>query len=111
MDVVKQFYGAISMNVTEGEFILDKGKIELRYYKIIGQPTEKNNRRYGIEVIKKCLNNNIFSEERKEIYNCIEKEDVADKVLELLKENRVSPINVVDILEDISSKRKSLYIK
>ena len=72
---------------------------------------KNKNQRFGIEVVKKCVNNNIVSEEKKEIFNCIEKEEVADKVLELLKVNKVSPINVIDILKDLSSKRNTLLIK
>ena len=57
------------------------------------------------------MNNNIVSEEKKEIFNCIEKEEVADRVLELLKINKVSPINVVDILEDLSFKKNEVVIR
>lgn len=72
---------------------------------------KNKNRKFGIEVVKKYISNNIVSEEKKEIFNCIESEDVADRVLELLKINKVSPINVVDVLQDLSSKRRCLFIK
>ena len=60
---------------------------------------------------KKSVQNNIVSEEKKEIFNCIEKEEVVDRVLEMLKNNKVTPINVVDILEDLSVKKRMLLIK
>ena len=113
METIKEFYGGTSIDSSDVESIMRKGKIELKYYKIISNIVGKKNKhkKYGIEVVKKCVNNNIISEEKKEIFNCIEKEEVADRVLELLKVNKVSPINVVDILEDLSSKKKSLLIK
>lgn len=113
MEMIKEFYGGASLNSNDAEFIMSKGKIELKYYKIITNIMGKRSKhtKYGIEVVKKCVNNNIVSEEKKEIFNCIEKEEVADRVLELLKVNKVSPINVVDILEDLSSKKRGLLIK
>jgi hypothetical protein len=113
MEMIKEFYGGASLDSNDAEFIMNKGKIELKYYKIITNIIGRKSKhtKYGIEVVKKCVNNNIVSEEKKEIFNCIEKEEVADKVLELLKVNKVSPINVVDILEDLSSKKRGLLIK
>ncbi len=113
MEIIKEFYGGASIDCSNMEYPMRKGKIELKYYKIISNIAERKirYRKYGIEVIKKCVNNNIVSEEKKEVFNCIEKEEVADKVLELLKVNKVSPIHVVDILEDLSTRRNELWIK
>lgn len=113
MEIIKEFYGGASLNSNDIEHFEGKGKIELKYYKIISEIVTKKNKKqkYGIEVVKKCVNNNIVSEEKKEIFNCIEKEEVADKILELLKVNKVSPINVIDILEDLSVKKNYLCIR
>ena len=113
MEMIKEFYGGASLDSNDAEFIMNKGKIELKYYKIITNIMGRKSKhtKYGIEVVKKCVNNNIVTEEKKEIFNCIEKEEVAERVLELLKVNKVSPINVVDILEDLSSKKRGLLIK
>jgi len=113
MEIIREFYGGTSIDSNDVESIMRKGKVELKYYKIISNITNKKNRnqKFGIEVVKKYVNNNIVSEEKKEIFNCIEKEEVADRILELLKVNKVSPINVVDILQDLSAKKKSLLIK
>lgn len=113
METIKEFYGGTSINSNDVEHFSSKGKIELKYYKIISNIVGKKNQKqkYGIEVVKKCVNNNVISEEKKEIFNCIEKEEVADRVLELLKTNRVSPINVVDILQDLSVKKNCLLIR
>ena len=93
METIKEFYGGTSIDSNDTEYLIRKGKVELKYYKIISNNMVKKNKnqRFGIEVVKKCVNNNIVSEEKKEIFNCIEKEEVADKVLELLKVNKVSP--------------------
>lgn len=113
MEIIKEFYGGTSIDCTDTEYIMRKGKVELKYYKIISDIVGKKHRhkKYGIEVVKKYVNNNIVSEEKKEIFNCIEKEEVADRVLELLKINKVSPINVVDILEDLSSKKNGVIMR
>ena len=113
MSAIKEFYGGTLLTASNSECIYEKGKIELKYYKIISNiVTKKNkNRKFGIEVVKKCVYNNVVSEEKKEIFNCIEKEDVADQILELLKINKVSPVNVVDVLEDLSCKKNYLCIR
>ena len=113
METIKEFYGGTSLNSNDAEYVNGKGKVELKYFKIITNIIGKKSKhtKYGIEVVKKCVHNNIVSEEKKEIFNCIEKEEVADRVLELLKVNKVSPINVVDILEDLSARRRALLIK
>ena len=113
MEMIKEFYGGASLNSNDAEFVKGKWRVELRYYKIITNMIVRRKKRtkYGIEVVKKCIHNNIISEEKKEIFDCIEKEEVADKVLEILKANKVSPLNVVDILEDLSAKKRVLLIK
>lgn len=113
METIKEFYGGTSLNFNDIEHFSSKGKIELKYYKIISNIVEKKNKKhkYGIEVVKKCVNNNVISEEKKEIFNCIENEEAADRVLELLKINKVSPINVLDILQDLSAKKNCLLIR
>lgn len=113
METIKEFYGGTSLDTSDSESIMRKGKVELKYYKIISDYMGKKHKhqKFGIEVVKKCVNTNIVTEEKKEIFNCFEKEEVAEKVLELLKINKVSPVNVVDILEDMSSKRNVLLIK
>lgn len=113
METIKEFYGGTSLECNDVGNIMKKGKVELKYYKIISNIIGKKHKhkKYGIEVVKKCINNNIVSEEKKEIFNCIEKEEVAENILELLKTNKVSPINVVEILEDLSAKRNEILIK
>lgn len=113
MSAIKEFYGGTSLDNRDIEYLSGKGKIELKYYKIISNIVNKRNKNrvYGIEVVKKCVYNNIISEEKKEIFNCIEKEEVADRILELLKINKVSPINVLDILEDLSCKKNYVCIR
>ena len=117
MSAIKEFYGGTSIDCSDIEYFVKKGKIELKYYKIISNISNSKdkkkikNKKYGIEVVKKHVQDNIISEEKKEIFNCIEKEEVVDRVLELLKINKVSPINVVEVLQDLSTKRNSLSIK
>lgn len=113
MSAIKEFYGGTSLDKKDVEARLEKGKIELKYYKIISNPIGRKiqKQQYGIEVVKKCVHNNVISEEKKEIFNCFEKEEVADRVLELFKINKVSPINVVEVLQDMSCKKNALLIR
>ena len=112
MSAIKEFYGVTFLNTSGVQSVNNSEKIELKYYKIINSiPTKRNKKtKYGIEVVKKRVQNNIITEEKKDIFNCIENEEIAEKVLELLKINKVSPINVMDVLEDLSNKRNKLYI-
>lgn len=112
MSAIKEFYGGTFLNTNSIESGVSNEKIELKYYKIINSIQTKNSRKikFGVEVVKKRVENNIVTEEKKDIFNCIDNEEVADKVLELLKVNKVSPINVIDVLEDLSKKKNKLYI-
>ena len=112
MSAIKEFYGGTFLNTNGIECGNSGEKIELKYYKIINSIQTKNSRKikFGVEVVKKRVENNVVTEEKKDIFNFIDNEDVVDKVLELLKVNKVSPINVMDVLEDMSNKRNKLYI-
>ena len=112
MGAIGEFYGGTFLNTEAIESGVNNEKIELKYYKLINNITTKKSKKtkFGVEVVKKCVENNVITEEKKEIFNCIDNEDTADKVLELLKVNKVSPINVLDVLEDLSKKKSRLYI-
>lgn len=112
MSAIKEFYGVTFLNTSGVQNVNNKEKVELKYYKIINYiPTKKSKKtKFGIEVVKKRVQNNIITEEKKDIFNCIDNEEIAEKVLELLKINKVSPINVMDVLEDLSNKKNKLYI-
>lgn len=113
METIREFYGGTSLNCNDIEHFMNKGKVELKYYKIISDIMGKKSKskKYGIEVVKKRVEKNIVTEEKKEIFNFTEKEEVAERVLELLKINKVSPINVVEILEDLTSNKSLLLTK
>jgi len=112
MSAIREFYGGTFLNTEGIESGVTKEKIELKYYKIINNVTTRKSgkTKFGVEVVKKCVENNVITEEKKEIFNCIDNEDTADRVLELLKVNKVSPINVLEVLEDLSKKKSRLYI-
>ena len=93
MSAIKEFYGGTFLTGNENELYYESGKIELKYYKIISNIlTKKNkNRKFGIEVVKKCVCNNVVSEEKKEILGYIGLLD-DDKLKNLVWEV-LSPIN------------------
>ena len=103
MGAIKEFYGGTFINTENAVTGITQEKIELKYYKIINtiQKRKVLKTKYGIEVVKKRTSNNIVTEEKKDIFDCIENEETADKVLEILKTNKISPINVLDVLEDL----------
>lgn len=71
--------------------------IKLEYYKTY---SDKNQKPYGIGVIK-TWNNEVETDiEKREFNHIFSKENEADNMLELLLKNKVTPITLKDILED-----------
>lgn len=97
----KELYGETFINEADSEEIIDP--IKLSYYKIFHfeDTLEEEAVSYGVEVVKQQNNNNIAMMETKEIENKIAKEEEADALLELLKINKVTPVSLQDVLEDL----------
>lgn len=97
----KELYGETFINETDSEEIIEP--IKLSYYKVFHfeDTLEEEAVSYGVEVVKQQNNNNIAMMETKEIENKIAKEEEADALLELLKINKVTPVSLQDVLEDL----------
>ena len=94
---MKVFYGGIFL----GKDVLQEAGIEhpikLEYYKMINEKTDE----YGIDIIKtEYKENNIITEE-KEINYLSNDETKIEKILNLFKENAVTPITAQDVAEDL----------
>ncbi len=97
MQLVKRLYGIAYLNEEERK---NSHIFQIEYYKI-----EEETGTYGIEIVKKQEN-----EEEKKIVKISQEEEKVEELLETLKRNKVTPIEVEYILEDLSyiEKEKSV---
>lgn len=85
----KKLYGIADLSHKEQE---QSNIFRIEYYKI-------KEEKYGIEIIKKCKNESI---ENKEIRMIEKDEKKINNLLNILKRNKVTPIEVEYILEDLN---------
>lgn len=100
---MKKFYAGIVLNKDELKES-NSNHIELEYYKISktnkGCTTKKSNL-YGIEIVKKEYLGKKKIKEKNNIYNLTNDETVIDKILNILTTNKVTPMTLNDIVEEI----------
>ena len=96
---MRNFFGSIFIEkaklLTEG--ILHPIKIE--YYKLTSESEIEKG--YGIKIIKKEYKEEMIDIEEQEVNNLTDDENVINRVLELFKNNEVTPIAAREILEDL----------
>lgn len=75
--------------------------IKLQYYKTKDKKLNKNEKQYGVGVIRTEVGNHELNEEKQE-YNhiCAQKEEV-ENLLNILLRNKVTPIDLKYVLEDL----------
>ena len=88
MSYLKTLYGKTILNDMDSDELTKDNEIELEYYQI-----------------KRNMKNDILSTEEKIVNNICNKENENIRVLELLLNNKVTPISVDDILEDLLKER------
>lgn len=103
---MKTFFGG---KFIEREKLVEAGidyPIKLEYYKKINEEefVKKDKAKFGIEIVKTEYIPNNTTIENKEIKYLSNDEDKINKILNLFKENEVTPIGVEDILLDLSKK-------
>ena len=101
---MKYFFGCTFMNREELQKIGVRYPIKLEYYKT--QTNEEdvrsvNDIKYGIEVIKTSYIEEKVNVEKTCIPEIIKDEAKVEDMLNILKENKVTPISVEDIIEDL----------
>ena len=101
MEYKKSLFGKAIIDSSDSEEIKDNEKIELEYYETRNM-TEKNERKYGIEVVKRRKQCEKFNIESKIVNNLSDKENEVNRLLEILMLNKVTPVSVDDIISDIS---------
>ena len=107
----------VSMNIFFGGTFVKKENLEeagivnpikLEYYKIINEDEfiNKDNAKYGIKIVKTEYINDDIKTENKEIKHLSDNEEKTNEILEILKRNEVTPIEVQDIMQDILQDQK-----
>jgi len=96
---MRSFFGSIFIEKAKlaAEGILYPIKVE--YYKLSSESQIEKN--YGIKIIKTEYKKEMIDIEEKEVKHLTNDENVINNVLELFKENEVTPITAREILEDL----------
>ena len=97
---MKNFFGSIFINRDE---LLEVGinyPIKVEYYKITNEPEKENKLLYGIQVIKTEYKDKIGVEQNR-IEHITNDESEITKMLNLIKENEVTPIGLEDVIIEI----------
>ena len=103
MEKSVEVYGSVSISgcITKG--VTEEFPINLEYYKICTRMPKNVEKPYGIGIIKTHEDTVETCMEKSEFSQIFSQEQEADKMLELLIENKVTPVTLRDILEDYAT--------
>lgn len=100
---MKKIYSRLVLN-KEDLKDSSRNRIELEYYKI-SRKAMKNVRKktnvYGIEIVKKEYLGKRKYKEKNNIYNLTNDENVIDNLLRILRKNKVTPISLNEVIEEV----------
>jgi len=99
MKYLKKLYGKTVIDSSDSNELKKTDKIEVEYYQVRNITSSKP---YGIEIIKRNIENDEINIENKILNNICTKEQETNKLLEILLTNKVTPISVDDIIEDLA---------
>jgi len=101
---VKNFFGSIFINRDELKEAGIDYPIKVEYYKIVNEEEKVRENRliYGIQVIKTEYRDKIGIEQQK-IEHITNDENEIIKMLNIIKENEVTPIGLEDVILEIKS--------
>ena len=104
--ILKKFFGGIFI---ENEILRKEGiyhPVKLEYYKIENENSPKNGElKYGLEVVKTEYYTNDVKIEKNQLEGLTNDENAIKKILNILKENKVTPIGIQDVIKEIFAKR------
>ena len=103
MSYIKKLYGRTVIDCSDSIEFPKDDKIELEYYQIKNETSSKP---YGIEIVKKNIENNVMNIEDKTVRHICNKEQDNMRLLEILMINKVTPIAVDDVIEDLSKTKE-----
>ena len=101
---MKYFFGCTFMNREELADIGVEYPIKLEYYKTQTNEEQVKNQKdikYGIEVIKTSYIDEKVNIEKRTIPEIIRDEIKINKILDKLKENKVTPVSAEYVIEDL----------
>lgn len=101
MEYSKSFFGKTTIDSSDSEEIKADEKIELEYYKT-NNLNRKDDKKYGIEVLKRDVKLDEYNIETKIVNNISNEENTISRLLEILMLNKVTPVSVDDVISDIS---------
>ena len=103
---MKNFFGSIFINRDELKEAGINYPIKVEYYKIINEEEKTNQDKliYGIQIIKTEYRDKIGVEQNK-IENITTDEREITKILNIMKENEVTPIGLEDVILEIKNRQ------
>ena len=103
---MKNFFGSIFINREKLEEAGINYPIKVEYYKIINEEEKTNQDKliYGIQIIKTEYRDKIGVEQNK-IENITNDEREITKILNIMKENEVTPIGLEDVILEIKNRQ------
>ena len=99
MGCFRKFYGKTTIDSSDSDELQEDFKMELEYYQLENSTSKHQ---YGIEIVKKETKNSQMNIEKKMINNICNREQETSKLLKILMTNKVTPISVEDILQDLA---------
>jgi len=102
MSSIGKLYGKTIINNSDSEDLRENYQVELEYYKMEESSAQ---RPYGIKIVKRNIENNQMNIEEKTIDNICYREQETNKLLDLLINNKVTPISVDDVIHDLTITR------
>ena len=103
MHNLRTFFGKTTINNEDAEQA-NFDRMYLEYYKNVNErEIKKDEKPYGVTIIKKTQIGKILEIEEKEVKNILNRENDVDNILKLLVEYKVTPIGLYDVLQDLVS--------
>ena len=103
MHNLRTFFGKTTINNEDAEQA-NFDRMYLEYYKNVNErEIKKDEKPYGVTIIKKTQIGKILEIEEKEVKNILNRETDVDNILKLLVEYKVTPIGLDDVLQDLVS--------
>lgn len=99
MQYTRKFYGKTIIDGSDSVELQNEDKIELEYYQVENKMTCKP---YGIEVVKRDTQDGILKIETKKLDNICERQEDTSMILDILMNNKVTPISVDDVIDDLT---------
>ena len=99
---MKRFYGSTFIRQENFEEVEIEYPIKIEYYKKIN---DGNKQKYGIEIVQTKYKTNNVNIEAKQINNITNDEIAINNILDIFKRNKVTIINVEDIIVELVKKK------